>query len=166
MKLRDNEAVLLLGTNLGDKIKMLSDCRGEIEKMAGNIVKVSPIYESEAWGYTSEFNFLNQAIIVQTNLSPQRLLKKNQEIERKLGRTTKKKSGYTDRPIDIDILFYSHQIIQEKGLIIPHLQISNRKFVLLPLNYLMPDYVHPVLNKSISDLLKSCNDNGNVWISV
>jgi len=165
MKLKENNAVLLLGTNLGDQLKMLSACKDAIQNNVGYILKVSPIYESEAWGYSSTNNFLNQVIIVETFLSPRGLLEKNQEIEKQLGRKAKLNTAYTDRPIDVDILFYSHKIVQESDLNIPHLEIKNRKFTLLPLNDLIPNYIHPVYKKSIKALLRDCNDNGKVWLS-
>jgi len=116
-------------------------------KTLGTIQKTSSIIETNAWGKTKQPDFLNQVILLETKLSPQNLLKKCQEIENKLGR--ERKERWKERTIDLDILFYNDLVLNDVDLIIPHPYISERKFVLKPLNEIASDFIHPVFKKSI-----------------
>ncbi len=150
---------LILGSNSTDKQECLSRAIFLLEKEIGDIVSLSSVYESEAWGYESTNSYLNQALIIQSSLSPEDLLTSTQEIEKLLGRTSKTIDGhYTDRPIDIDLLFYEERIIESPDLCIPHPHIAKRRFVLEPLNEMDPEFIHPVSKKSISQLLEECDD--------
>ena len=127
-----------------------------IEKSIGTILNSSGIYETAAWGLTNQNPFLNQVMLVSTNLAAEVLLENLLNIEQQFGRKRFEKMG--PRTIDIDILFYNNEIISSPRLTVPHPQIANRRFVLAPLNEIAPDFVHPVLQKTITQLLETCPD--------
>ena len=155
-------AVLLSGSNLGDRKTNLEKAQQMLEDFCGKIILSSKIYETESWGFTAPA-FYNQATVIETNLEPQKLLIQTQHIEKLLGRENNTKSAsYTSRTIDIDILFYGNRIINTENLQIPHPLIASRRFVLVPLSEIMPDFIHPVSKKTIWELLQACADNGVV----
>jgi len=158
-----NQAVLLLGGNLGDRKAIISEANRLINESCGGIIKQSKIYESEAWGFETENNFFNQAILIESKYNAKYLLELTQNIEIQLGRKQKTSTNYVSRPIDIDILFYNSDIIETDKLTIPHPRLHLRKFTLECLMDLNPSYIHPVLKNSISELLKQCVDNVKVW---
>ena len=151
-----------LGSNIGDKEKHICDAQSLIHSRIGEIVTESSLYITEAWGFNSDEMFLNKVVAVESELDAFAVLDTVQEIEILLGRTTKTANQYQSRIIDIDILFYDNKIIETQQLIIPHQHIQNRLFVLLPLAEIAPDFIHPKLQKTISDLLEHCTDNKNV----
>lgn len=152
--------VLLLGTNLGNRIAYLEQAIIQLQKVFGNIIIKSSIYETAAWGKINQPNFLNQVVIHNTNFSAHQCIQKILAIEKELGRERIEKMG--PRTIDIDILFYDNEIIKTKNLTIPHPHLQNRKFVLVPLNEIIPNYMHPILSKSVKVLLQECSDTLNV----
>ncbi len=160
-----NQAILLLGGNLGDRKMLLIQAIKEIAKNCGSIIKKSKIYESEAWGFESKHNFLNQAISIETKLNAMELLIKLQQIEKKLGRQNKTNTEqvYSSRLIDIDILFFNREIINNKDLIIPHPRLHLRKFTLNCLLDISPEYIHPILENSIKTISNKCVDKAKVW---
>ncbi len=141
-----------IGTNLGDKELNLNTVIQHIALEIGDVLNVSSFYQSRAWGFNSENDFLNAALLVNTDLMPVELLEKAKQIERKMGRAAKKSINYIDRIIDIDILFYDRQIIDMPKLKIPHPLIQMRDFVLVPMAEIAPKLIHPVLNESILSL--------------
>lgn len=146
-------AYLSLGSNQGDRIGYIQQATSLLnltENIA--IVRTSAFYESEPWNMSTETWFVNAVIEIKTSLTPKELLTECRRIERQLGRTPKESTGYADRTIDIDILFYGKEIIQEENLIIPHKYLHLRAFTLVPLLELIPDFEHPVLHKTISEL--------------
>ncbi len=145
---------LSLGSNLGNRKSFLQRAISLIGNDIGDILLESDIYESEAWAYKSENMFLNMAICITTSLLPEDVLVNAKKIERKMGRQFSK-GGYSDRPIDIDIIFYDDQVISTPELIIPHPHMASRLFVLHPLSDIAPDYIHPVLKKSVQSLLNN-----------
>jgi len=151
-----NEAYLLIGGNVGDRPYWLAKARTAIESHCGNVVGISSIYETEAWGNLVQGPFLNQAIQLETSLSPQELLKTILEIETLLGR--KREVRYGPRKIDIDILLYNDLVLDSDNLVIPHPEIENRRFALECLNEIAPGKIHPKLHKTISQLLDQTND--------
>jgi 2-amino-4-hydroxy-6-hydroxymethyldihydropteridine diphosphokinase len=151
-----NDAYLLTGGNIGDRLVSLQQACMKIEKQAGIVLKKSAVYETAAWGITDQNLFLNQVLLVSTSLPPEELLHTLLNIEQELGRKRIMKMG--PRIIDIDILFYNNEIISTPVLTVPHPQIANRRFVLTPLNEIAPGFVHPVLQKTIAELLEICPD--------
>jgi 2-amino-4-hydroxy-6-hydroxymethyldihydropteridine diphosphokinase len=157
-----NNVYLLIGGNLDDRVKNLSNSIDWIEKEVGPILKKSSIYETAAWGVTEQPSFLNQVLFVSTKLSAEDVLKTILSIEEKMGRKRVEKMG--PRTIDIDILFYNDEIISFPNLSVPHPHIANRRFVLEPLAEIAPALVHPVLQKKTIELLKDCPDTLEVNI--
>lgn len=148
---------LLLGGNLKDRKKLIADAIEELRFQIGEIVLESSIYETKAWGNEEQPDFLNKALAIETELNAFEILKITQNIEKKLGRQRNEQWGA--RTMDIDILFYDHLIIDTEKLKIPHPLISVRKFVLLPLLEIIPNYVHPILKLTVQNLYSNCTDN-------
>lgn len=151
-----NNVYLLTGGNLGDRKSNLLQASNFIEQSAGSLVARSGIYETAAWGITEQDAFLNQVLLIHTQLESHKLLQTLLSIEERLGR--KRAAKYGPRIIDIDILFYNNEIIKSPDLTVPHPEIQNRRFVLEPLYEIAPGYVHPVFNKTVQQLLEECND--------
>lgn len=156
-----NKVFLLIGGNLGDRLALLNAAKEHISKDAGKITQESSIYETAAWGFVSEQDFLNQVIIISTDLSPNQVLRKCQIIENILGRV-RQSEHYASRTMDIDILFYNDEIINTRDLIIPHERLHQRRFTLEPLVEIAPNFIHPVNKKSPSELLHECTDKAKV----
>ncbi len=159
---KQEEIYLMLGTNVGNRLANLQIARALIEKRVGAIGAASQIYETQPWGVEDQPLFLNQALRISTEAGPQVLLKQLQEIETDMGLQKKRKWG--ERLIDLDILFYGQEIIAEQNLMIPHPLITERRFVLVPLAEIAPDFIHPVLQLRIRDLLDNCPDSLAVQI--
>jgi len=156
-----NTITILIGGNIGNTQQYINDAEKLLIDQIGPIHKSSSLFESEPWGFDSEQWFLNKVIqVVDCELLATQVLEVCQSIEKKLGRTQKKTSGYESRPIDIDILFFNDEIINLPQLIVPHPKLHLRRFTLLPLQEVMNDYIHPVLCKSINELVKECDDMG------
>jgi 2-amino-4-hydroxy-6-hydroxymethyldihydropteridine diphosphokinase len=152
----NTDVFLSLGSNEGDRQGNLDKTILRIGKEAGTIVKVSSVYRTAAWGKTDQPDFLNQAIQLETSLSPEELLEKILAIEHSLGRVRTEK--WAMRTIDIDILLFGQMTMTSPHLSLPHPELANRRFVLVPLNDIAPDYLHPVLKKTIRELLAECPD--------
>jgi 2-amino-4-hydroxy-6-hydroxymethyldihydropteridine diphosphokinase len=155
-----NKTYLLLGSNMGNTKASLTKAVVQIEKQIGAVIRKSGLYSTAAWGNTKQPDFLNQVIIVETKLSALQTMQTILNIEKKMGRIRTVKNA--PRVIDIDILFFNKEIIEQEQLNIPHPQIQNRRFVLVPLNQLSPNYKHPALNKTVHQLLFNCTDVLNV----
>lgn len=146
-------AYLSLGSNKGDRIgyvQQAASLLGMDEKIT--IVRTSAFYESEPWNMNTKNWFVNAVVEIKTQYSPQELLSACQRIERQLGRTPIEKGQYQDRTIDIDILFYNKEIINEENLTIPHKYVHLRAFTLVPMMELNSDFIHPVLHKTIEEM--------------
>lgn len=156
-----NSAYLLLGANLGNPAQQLHSALSEIEIQIGKIQERSSLYKSAAWGLVDQPAFLNQVLRVDTTLSAVELLRSCQQIENKLGRVREIKWGA--RIIDIDILYFNRDVIDEVDLKIPHPYISERNFTLIPLVEIAPNYIHPILKQSNSELLETCSDQSSVF---
>ncbi len=164
MELKKNDQVfhayLSMGANLGDRSENLGLALGFLQARAGLVEKVSSVYETEPWGFDAENSFLNVAVCLTTGLSPFELLDCCLNIEKELGRVKHEKNGiYVSRPIDIDLLFYGQQVISASRLQLPHPFLHLRKFVLVPLNEIVPGFRHPLLNETIETLLSKCTDS-------
>ena len=155
-----NKTYLLLGSNIGNSKQQILTAIKNIMKQIGNVTRQSCLYATTAWGDTSQPDFLNQVIMVSTKLTALQTIVVILNIESDMGRVRTTKNA--PRIIDIDILFFNKEIIDEKKLTVPHPQIENRSFVLIPLNELSPNFKHPVAHKTIYWLLQHCADTLDV----
>jgi len=146
----------LLGSNLGDRNKYLKEASQLLEQTVGRKTRSSSVYETQSWGVANLPDYLNQVIEMETNLLPEFILEKTQAIEEKLHRQRTNK--WQSRTIDIDILFYNKVILNLPKLKIPHPELQNRMFTLAPLDELIPDFVHPILKKTVHQLKQEVND--------
>lgn len=153
-----NVVYLLLGSNFTDRSLMLQSAKEAIHSRIGHITSQSSIYETEPWGFQSDNLFLNQVVRLETRLLPREILEEILGIEENLGRKRERLNGYTARSIDIDILFYNNDIIEEDCLAIPHPKIAERMFALVPLCEIAQGIVHPTSNKTIGQLVRECSD--------
>lgn len=179
------EVFILLGSNRGDRDEFLARALDKIGAMAGKILKRSSVYETDPWGFSDPTPFLNQAIEIETQLEPPALMEQLLAIEAQLGRIRpfegcgcgipkfpEKGEGhggesiaaYAGRTIDLDILFYGNRMVFTEALMIPHPRLHERNFTLAPLNEIAPGFVHPLLKKTISLLLRDCPDRTNVTV--
>ncbi|MCG9881263.1 MAG: 2-amino-4-hydroxy-6-hydroxymethyldihydropteridine diphosphokinase [Bacteroidia bacterium] len=147
---------ILLGSNQGDAKKNLEQAIISLEEKLGKVVHYSSIYKTAAWGNTQQDPFLNQVVLIQTKLNAEETLATNLEIERLMGRTRNIK--WEPRIIDIDILYYNDAIIKTESLQVPHPQMTSRRFTLIPLVEIAPNFMHPELHKTSKELLKECID--------
>ena len=137
---------MLIGGNLGDRKENLLTAISLISEQCGSLTKSSSIYETEAWGITDQPSFLNQALQISTSLNARQLMRKILKIEKEMGRVRKEKLG--PRIIDIDILLFENEIHDLRFLKIPHPELQNRRFVLVPLAEIDPTLQHPVSKKN------------------
>ena len=156
-----NRAVLLLGSNLGNASENLEKAIRLILERIGLLEKISSVYETRPWGFKHENNFLNQVLIIKTLEEPLNLLRIILLIEKELGRVRSGKV-YKARTLDIDILYYNDLVLDNAHLKIPHPLLHTRKFTMVPLVEILPDYIHPGLNKTNKELLEDCKDDSAV----
>ena len=153
-----HQVFLGIGGNTGNKHENFDKVYTLIKNELGDIIKRSSVYETPPWGFESEENFWNQVLIVETQFSSKKLLKNITEIENWFGR--ERVSGkYTSREMDIDILYFDELVLNNEKLTIPHPQMANRLFVLVPLAEIAPDFVHPLLKMTSLKLLENCTDS-------
>ena len=152
----NHQIFLLLGSNLGDRAAHLARARRHLQVACGPVVKTSGIYRTAAWGVTDQPDFLNQALQIQSTLNPKALLQTVLRIEQEIGRVRLQKWGA--RIIDIDIIFFDQLTVQSPELVIPHPELQNRRFALVPMNEIAAGMLHPVLNKTVQELLQQCPD--------
>lgn len=150
-----------LGSNLGERSVQLSRAREHMMLSCGKILQASGTYESHPRGFTSAHMFFNQCILLETRFSPAALLRDLLGIEREMGRT-RQGGSYSDRPIDLDILFFDDLIIHTEDLQVPHPRMADRKFVLQPLCEIAADKADPLTGLTVSELLAKCNDSSHV----
>lgn len=155
-----NKVFLLLGSNIDDRLSYLRQACLNISGRIGEIAEMSSVYETESWGYRDNA-YLNQVVSSNTKLNPRQLLDEIHAIESEMGRV-RSGNGYQARTIDIDILYFNGGIVDEPDLLVPHKLLQDRRFVLVPLVELAPDFVHPVIKKTNKELLDCCPDKGIV----
>ncbi len=158
----DHIVYLALGTNLGNRLLNLNTAISSLTPQM-KVKKKSPVYETPPWGFADQPAFLNQVVRVETYEGPERLLKHLKRLETALGRVPNFQNG--PRLIDIDILFYDDLVLDTAPLVIPHPRLHERAFVLVPLADIAPDLVHPVLHKSVREMLADVNSDGVVRIA-
>jgi 2-amino-4-hydroxy-6-hydroxymethyldihydropteridine diphosphokinase len=150
-----------LGSNRGDRLAFLKSALAAIAKLDRTFVDaVSSVYETEPVGKKDQGEFFNAVAEIESTLSPQDLLREVKKIEQDLGRKDRIRWG--PREIDIDILYYDDLVLNDESLQIPHGEVLNRRFALIPLNEIAPGFVDPVRKLSIGDLLKFCPDTCTV----
>lgn len=158
-----HKVYLLIGSNRGEKKILIEKAQERLGMLSVKPVLFSSFYESEPWGFESDEWFLNKAVLLETEQSPESLLRQILNIEKDLGRIRgAQKEEYESREIDIDILLYDNLVIDSEFLTIPHPRMHLRKFVLEPLMEINPEIIHPVLFKSVRDLYLNCPDNSAV----
>lgn len=165
----DNDLLLLIGGNQGDRLSLLNEAADLIRQRIGSVVAISPIYETEPWGTfapgEAPQNFYNQALRVATALDPYEALRETQAIEAQLGRSRKPGTeGYASRPMDIDLIFFNDEVVDDAPtLVLPHPRMQLRRFVLEPLCAIVPDHIHPIFKKTLTQLLIECPDSSSCY---
>lgn len=149
-----------MGTNIGDKIANLKTACTKISIDCGAINDQSSIYETSPWGINDQPSFLNMVVKIETKCTAEKLLRLLLFVEKEMGRIRERKWG--ERLIDLDILYFNNEIIVKENLKIPHQELHNRKFTLIPLAEIAADFMHPVLNISSKQLLDRSIDKGSV----
>ena len=155
--------LILFGSNMGDKNKIYAQACLLINNRCGRIVAQSSAYESEPWGFEAKEWFLNRLIVVETELEPEAMMRQLLDIEAELGRVRYPEAGgYASRTADLDILYYGSHIVLTDSLTIPHPRLHQRRFALLPLCEVVPEFMHPAFNMTQTELLKRCFDFSEV----
>lgn len=156
------DVYLLFGSNLGDRLGHLNEAIERTSSACGHLLRRSKVYETAAWGKTDQPAFLNQVVKMETPQQANQLLFSLLKIEQQMGRIRREK--YSERIIDIDILYYADEIIQTADLVVPHPRIAERRFVLVPMAELNNQWMDPVKKMSIQSLLEQCTDQLEVTI--
>ncbi len=151
----------MIGGNMGDRMANLTNAKKHIQQQIGNIELKSSIYETAPWGQTNQPDFLNQALLINTQLNADEVMNQLLAIENLMGRIRTIKLG--PRTIDLDIIYYNNEVISTNLISIPHPKLAERKFVLEPLFEIAPNYLHPIFNKTNACLLKECGDSLAVY---
>lgn len=149
---------VILGSNSGNKAEYIRQATDLLIRQTGRLTTSSSLYETAPWGFDNNEPFLNQVLQIETDLSPETFLQQTLTIEKSLGRLRPSDVRYASRTIDIDLLFCDTEIIRTLSLTVPHPRIAERRFVLIPLNEIMPSFIHPSLHKPVSQLLSECSD--------
>ncbi|MHA7830279.1 MAG: 2-amino-4-hydroxy-6-hydroxymethyldihydropteridine diphosphokinase [Flagellimonas sp.] len=157
---RKQKVYLSLGSNLGNRLANLQKAIFHIQQKAGKILDISAVYENPAFGFEGD-DFLNIVLSLLTPLEPKELLDTLLQIEMDFGRI-RSNAGYSSRTLDIDIIYYGTEVINDDDLVIPHPQMQHRNFVLKPLGDIAPQFYHPVLYKDTRNLLQECRDKSKL----
>jgi len=154
-------AFFSLGSNLGDREGNLKEAQRLMEEQMGRIERMSKVYESPPWGFTSDHLFCNMCLLIRTVLTPPDLMKKALQVEKEMGRVSEK-GGYADRIIDVDLLLFDDMVLDLPGLVLPHPRMEMRKFVMIPLSDIAPDHIHPVSGLTMAEILARCQDPSEI----
>ncbi len=159
--MEEAECYLSLGSNLGDRLGYIRKAADSISKISGvTVARLSSVYETDPFGVTNQPRFLNTAVGLTTSLPPSELLGALKATETSLGRVRRER--WREREIDIDIVFYDQMLLESDELTIPHPGAHLRRFVLLPIAEIAPEFIHPVFNKSVRQLLDACGDKSEI----
>lgn len=161
--LPEHYCLIGLGSNMGEKVRLISEAVAIIAQL-GTIEKLSSLYKTQPWGNEAQDFFLNMVLTMKTGFEPRDLLGKLMQIEAVIGKEKKKHWG--PRKIDLDILYFGQKIILDNSLIIPHPFLHLRNFVLVPMNEIAPDFLHPIFRKTTKELLEQCPDDSKVEMYV
>jgi len=153
-----NMVFIGLGGNLGNRLNYLDEAKKQLQLLECKITQLSSVYETPSWGFSTDQHFYNQIIRIETKLTSDELIIELQKIEEELGRV-RTSEKYTSRTMDLDILFFNTEILNTANLIIPHPRLHLRKFVLVPMCEIAPDFIHPLLNFTMNQLLLKCPDS-------
>jgi len=152
-----------MGSNLGNRLSSLRKAVLLIKNEVANIIKTSDVFETPPFGITNQPRFLNACILIETDMPPLNLLEKLKKIEEQMGRIQRFKWG--PREIDLDIVFYDEEVVNEPTLKIPHPHMHERPFVLIPLNQISPKWIHPTLKKTVEQMTSESQDSGILRIT-
>ena len=160
---KQHQVVLSLGSNQGNRLENIERCIISIHREIGTVIKVSRLFETPAWGFESE-PFYNCAVVVHTHKSAHQVLDEVLLLEEALGRIRSDVEGYQARIIDIDVISFDEEIIASEKLKVPHPEMQNRLFVLVPMRDLNLDWRHPILQKYLHELLLLSEDKSNIKV--
>jgi 2-amino-4-hydroxy-6-hydroxymethyldihydropteridine diphosphokinase len=160
-----SRVIIGLGSNIGDRLDILSRALSLLRGEAGEIVAMSSVWETEPWGFDADEQFLNMVAVLDTDKQPQQLMQLFRSIEGRLGRTRRSSRRYESRTIDIDILLWEDRVISLPGLEVPHQSIADRRFVLVPMNEVASGAVHPVTGITVAEMLAMCDDTSEVRLA-
>jgi len=158
-----HQVIISIGSNQGERLENIENSIKMVHQEIGTVIRVSKLYETPSWGFESDA-FYNCALLVHTCKAAEEVLQGIFKVEEKLGRIRNSGEGYQARTIDVDIISFDEEIIETENLIVPHPRMQDRKFVLLPMKDLKTDFVHPILNKNISELISHCEDDSDCKI--
>ena len=161
-KNKQMKTIIIFGGNMPETLDLFNQAEAKISSFLGKIIKKSFLYKSTAWGFDSDNNFLNQVIEIETYIKPLEQISILLRIENELGRQRNNDACYISRGIDLDILFIDDLIIKMPSLTVPHQRLHLRRFALVPLNEKWKDKIHPILKKTMNELLQICPDKGSV----
>lgn len=153
-----NKVYIEIGGNQGDRLQNIQNAKLFIASSIGRVIEYSSIYETPPWGFESDQFFYNQVIYVETLFNAEELMKRAMVVEQQLGRV-RSKDKYSSRTMDVDILFFNNEVLNTKNVVVPHPRMHLRRFVLEPMFELNKNLKHPILNKTIEQLLNECQDN-------
>ena len=151
-----------LGSNMGDSVSTLMSAIQEIEKRIGSLYSSSSFYETEPWGFDAEQNFVNALICIESSMEAEVIMKELLQIENDMGRTRNNSSFYESRPIDLDIISVENDVIQTTELVVPHPKMHERLFVLIPFMEIEPNWRHPLINRTLQEMVSELDDEEKV----